>query len=126
MARNMPIYNLYLTIRPRIQESKRVYNLLQQIISRHPFVSADIAGIGYDSNRLWFTLQLKVPLSNTDPQSVAALKCANAVFESLYDYSPCYATEPSTEERQMARRYVEQRQDDLFSVSKATLQTIDV
>lgn len=106
MSKKVTPYNLYLSLRPRAQESRKAYEALTNILEKHSNSRAELAGIGHDSHHVIFCLRFTVPVSNTDPASIASIKCINEIFDSMFEYMPCYAPEPTATEASAAMRLV--------------------
>lgn len=107
MTKKSALYNVYLTIRPRLKDSRKAYESLERILDSYPAADTTLAGIGHDAHRVFFCVRFAVPLSNSAPSAIASVRCLNAIFESLFDYIPCYSVEPTAAEAATAATFLE-------------------
>lgn len=104
------VHNVYLQLRPRNHEFERCLRLLTEVLDNHPHASITLGGLSRDfhQSRLTFELKIANPAKPTHI-STDTLAFANDLFTKLFDYLPCYVTEPTQQERDLALRFISTR-----------------
>lgn len=107
------VFNVYIQLRPRNHEFDRCLRLLTEVLDNHPDASVTLGGLSRDfhQSRLTFELKIANPAKPTHI-SVDTLSFANDLFTKLFDYLPCYATEPTRQERDLAVRFISMRSEE--------------
>lgn len=105
MVQDNNVYLLYLAVKPRITESKKAYNAIRSLMNRNPGADVKLVGASTDSERVFLSFEIKIPISNTSPTAISGLQFVKAVFETLFDYFPVYTGEPTKEERTLATQF---------------------
>lgn len=106
MSRSPEIYPVYLKVQPRIHEVQDVLQTIHAIFDAHPDVEASIKGVGVDEHIVRLFVEILVPISDRDPRGVAALRCTQNIFETLFSQLPSYCATPNSVEIALAEKFL--------------------
>lgn len=103
----MRTQNIYIYLRSPIKRLSVVVHQLQQLMHSHPGADVTLAGLGLEDDDALVSLGLVVPVSNSDPSAISALKFAHALNLSFFDYMPFYNKAPSPQEQEALQKFLE-------------------
>lgn len=106
MSRSPETYPVYLKVQPRVHEVQDVLRTLNSIFDKNPAVEVSIKGVGVDEHIVRLFVELIVPISDRDPRGVAALHCAQSIFENLFAHLPSYCPAPNALEVSLAKKFL--------------------
>ncbi|HEY4604765.1 MAG TPA: hypothetical protein VIH08_10580 [Blastococcus sp.] len=102
---------IHVQLRPRRGATRKCFAALAALAAEHDQVAFAVTGLSKDDRVVRVTVGVDLGpregVAKFSPQAQAAYAFVNALFTTLYDHMPVYATEPSDAERAAAAAFLE-------------------
>lgn len=96
----MKIQNIYVLLRVPTQKINLVVEQIKNLSSTHPLAQVNFAGLGFDGDKNRLILQIKVPLSNTEPSAIEAIRFVHDLNLNMFIYHPSFTAMPTSVEKE--------------------------
>lgn len=98
---------VYITLRPYVASLRGSLVQIRELMKTHPGADASIVGMSIDGDKARLILEIEVPISNSHPAGVSALRFTHDLNLNMFDYSPSFSHAPTDSERDMAEALLE-------------------
>lgn len=98
---------VYITLRPYTAHLRGALNQVRELMKTHPGVDASIVGLSVDGDKARLILAIDVPVSNSHPAGVSALRFTHDMNLNMFDSAPSFSHPPTDMERDMAEQLLE-------------------
>src|SRR3954453_7544054 len=114
---------IHVQLRPRRGATRKCFAALAALAAEHDQVAFAVTGLSKDDRVVRVTVGVDLGpregVAKFSPQAQAAYAFVNALFTTLYDHMPVYATEPSDAERAAAAAFLESATGGAYAAAAA-------